>query len=511
MKQTYSIRTVIEKLEMPPGVPYALFLKWNGPGIDGKSKLFLPNERFHELEEQLHSFNYCRGDLNFVCALIGKSLSGAFVKLGSLDVKVPDELFAGERSDFEFPIETEVGRFELSLSFSILSESALPYELVKERDEAQIGPYCQKVEALEPVFYNEAAIRAAWGDTGPLRLLEQHSKCYIQQGALATVASLESHLKSTVKQSESYKFCIERVFEWMMKPQPCFLTSANDIVEYDPLTDMTSAPLMPVLGIEISCGIDKIIYDFGDTDQGARWAMDVCSLIVKSIDDKCITDEWLVYFVAAIYFAVMFVQARYKRELPNVIDSLLVVSRHALTVLVTRECAVIREMAIRPTDLKTYIQSQQAIFEKFCVPEDVWQEILCYLYDVVDYHAANRWILTGIEDKVYSCEYSACFPKYNWPLLSDLDEIVTNCDMIVAGKYSIKHISCELKGKWLYETLMKMRDMFNHKLSISRINAIVGENRCVPTLVGITRFVETNWSFEIPKMQIPNTLPIIDF
>ena len=511
MKQTYSIRAVIEKLAIPADVPYALFLKWEGDEITGRSRLFFPQEGFYDVEEKLNFFEYSRGDVLFSCTLMGKSVVGELVSLGQLEVKVPDEVFAGACSDFPLPIETKVGHFELILSFSILSESSLPCELLKERDEAETGRYCAKVEALEPVLYSERAIRDVWGKDGLFAMIEYYARCNVKQATLEKIAGLEGRLKDVLKQSESYKFCIERVLKWLMKQHPCFLSTTNDIVQYDPGMSVTDGSLMPIVGIEICCGIDKLVYDFNDMDQAARWVMDVCSLIVKTIDNTKVSDEWLVYFVSSTYFAVVFVQNKYKRDLENVLDSLLVVSRHALGILVTRECGIVREIVTNPDNIKAYLDAQQAIFDRCAVPAYVWQEINCYIYDVIDYYAASTWILTGTSDTVNVQSYTSCFPKYNWPLLTGLDAIIANCEKIAANKYSLKEIPGELKGRWLQEILMKMKDVFGRKLSEKNINALVGDNPSTPTIVGITRFVETNWAFENPKMKLPNTLPIIDF
>jgi hypothetical protein len=259
---SYRIRATFLSLQIPPGVPHALFFSWRSDSATSISPAFFPNREIYDnFQEDLDFLGYIKGESNFQVRIHVKPLFEEPFVLAIGDISVPDDIFVGFLHVFSFPVETPNGQFIGNLSFAVLPERS-ELDPVRER------------ELMKPNFYDLTEPPKFWGSNGLLQELETLWHGQADPSALKRLSSCDALLQNVGRRSQLYAAFFRPITRFLIRSIHQCWSRDMKVFDFDQTRD-GHGQYLPVFGIVLAQDLNLLLSELHASDVvcgGYLWA-----------------------------------------------------------------------------------------------------------------------------------------------------------------------------------------------------------------------------------------------
>ncbi|OHT01431.1 hypothetical protein TRFO_31752 [Tritrichomonas foetus] len=507
--QTRILLCKIESIRLPRFLPSVLFITWRADTLTGQTKMVRANAPLKQIEDQFEIPITNIYEITF--ALQAKSPLGSIFRFGESKIKIPDSISDLKPHSESFSISSEAGEFvvqiifklkdldnsmELDQSYAVLLQSTST--LTRYSELVQSIPYSVDKKMAQNDYYN---------DTG---ILNQLCGLASRKPTLETIQELRSLLpvlQTKISQAQFEAEIVKVSGSFLMQQYPLFVMEDNSVVDgNDARNEQT--PKVPLLGLYIV----HVLRDF-DRGKKAVEGVDIESPILQLSDliggissNKNVSDQWQIYLISTSLFIMQYIHEHFRNKYFTTSTILEMGMRNAIITFVEGYKLEISPICNFPNKMKSKLVMKRKFFSSFGLPDIVFDEIANYLYDVMDFYAATKWIMSDDLDSTHSEQYKKIMPDYDWPLLTGIDKIIPNVNDIITGKIKKSDLYYPLTGGWLKSILNKYSGKPGYKFNHKRVDNFMKGQTHEPTLQNLDEWGTECLKF-VGKYSLPEKLP----
>lgn len=500
-----AINTTIKSLEIPVTLPSCVFIIWHGKDFDGCSNLFHTKKGVAQIDKtfKIHA-SRVKNEFSTI-QLKTKSIRGAINHLGEIVSAVPTNIFDGETNDCVFEIPTEIGVFKINIGFDILPEKDITQPSLDIRDPPNVSFYSSLIKKLKPTVFPPDKPSNFWGDDGFHSQIESLVNCRATESAVGELESLNSQLHNIAKDVDFYSNFIQRTVV-MLTEAPQYVNLKGEIVTLTDRKDQfKNSQVYPVLAISICNSIQQYMKVKTDITYLEMPLIDICGLMAYLISDPLTDYFGLIHIIATTCFVSSFLFKNYRNEMVTIYNAFKVVEKDALHFILKKFNDTIQQKCMLASRIKMTITKNENLFDNNQIPRQIWEQMKSYIYNEIDYYVSISWISGTIDINFDFQKYKQNFPDAEFPYITSIAKVCENPTKYLQNKNSIKEL--RIRGDWLYQTLSKVNEEEEKKLTEQQLLRLVKDPEEPTFLTDIEYFVQNNKIFDEVNMEIPVIFP----
>ena len=485
------LRCRIKTLRIPRFLPSFVFVSYRGDTCQGQTKMIKANQPLKRIEESFE-IEYTKGitkDITF--AVNAKSPLGTVFRFGEEKVRIPEIVYDKKEHDVFFDVTAEAGKFEVDVSFQMVERDwskALDPSLGQLlAAPSTITRYVELVSTIGPTIDIKEAVTKFYSDSG---IPSQSAGLAKSRTDVATVQELRQILPVLLEKTEKAQYISDftRTASLLLIERPSDFISASGVLTLDDVKECKESHVT-VVAAYIMRRIEGFM-NGSDKKEGVDLEEPLLHLlsIITDMSRNLNDDILLMCLTATTFFVCEFLRQKYPTDFPQCQQTLGWGFR-SMVIKIIGVVTTKASMNLSASRLKTELRSKEGWFKAFDFPPEVWATIKQYIYKKLDLLVGEQWKANESSGPLPVDDYKKQMPDYNWPLITEAQEIYDMVPEIVKSKSKLARLSAPMKGSWLGSILRK------REVPEKVINKLVKNWSIEPTVENIDEWAMENLNF----------------